>query len=67
MATLRQLKRRRMSYGIGRPALAREMGCSESWVRLLEVGYQGRGFHQWQRRYSEALTTVLEKKKAACQ
>lgn len=65
MATFQQLKRRRVYHGIGRPGLAREMGCSVSWVRLLEVGYKGQGFYEWQRRYDEALTTTREKKAAA--
>jgi predicted transcriptional regulator len=63
MASFKQLKQRRMMHGISRPMLARQMDCSESWIRLLELGYQGRNFSDWQERYSHAVTALVEAQK----
>lgn len=65
MESFKQLRRRRMASGIGRPTLAREMECSESWIRLLEVGYEGAGNYEWCKRYRAALEALIAERKAA--
>ena len=61
-----QLKLQRLRWGIPRKALARQLGCSDSWLRQLEAG-AARGpvaAREWRAKYESALHTAIEEKKA---
>ena len=62
-ATIKQMANRRKAHGITRRAVQRQLGCSESWLRWLEMGlYKGPAVEVWRGRYRQALEQLIEEK-----
>ena len=65
-ASIKQMANRRKAHGITRREIQRRLGCSESWVRWLEMGlYKGPAVRVWTKRYVDALEAAIKEKKGA--
>jgi len=67
MATWKHLAAKRTIAGVTRKQMQKELGCSLSWLRLLEGGlYQAPAVIEWKARYEAVLDRLIaEKKKEA--
>lgn len=64
-ATIKQMANRRKAHGITRRSVQSRLGCSESWVRWLEMGlYRGPAVEVWRDRYWRALEQLIEERKS---
>jgi transcriptional regulator with XRE-family HTH domain len=59
------LRLRRLKHRISRRELAQRLSCKEGWLLQLELhGYNGPAAAKWMQRYEEALSALIEAKKA---
>lgn len=64
-ASIKQMSNRRQAHNITRRAIQRNLGCSESWLRWLEMGlYKGPAVEVWRGRYEKALEQIIEERKS---
>ena len=63
MASIKNLKLRRLRNGITQAELAEHFGTSTSWIRQVESYYRGPGFREWAEKYGAALDELIESKK----